>query len=133
LTEDDFVVTLARAGFSASDAERLAGAVARGASLVTVAAAQRASAALAVLRGENVEPHHLLPVDAPVDVPAPSVGGSGAGVRPGDRVIPIRAEQLEVSTEPVTEQAHVRREIVTEQKTVTIPVRREELVIEHDA
>lgn len=48
-----------------------------------------------------------------------------------DRVIPVREEQLRVHKQNVeTGEIIVRKEIITEQKTITVPVTREELVIE---
>jgi stress response protein YsnF len=52
--------------------------------------------------------------------------------QPDDRVVPVREEQLEIEKRPTTSEARVRREAVTEEKTITVPVRREELVVERD-
>jgi len=49
----------------------------------------------------------------------------------GDRIIPVREEQLQVHKQVVPSgEIIVRKEIITEEKTITIPVTREELVIE---
>jgi uncharacterized protein (TIGR02271 family) len=48
-----------------------------------------------------------------------------------DRVIPVREEELRVHRqEVVTGEIVIRKEVITEQKTITVPVTREELVIE---
>jgi len=48
-----------------------------------------------------------------------------------DRTIQLRAERLKVSKSPVEAgDVSVRKEIVTEQKTITVPVEHEEVVIE---
>ncbi|AMV39519.1 YsnF/AvaK domain-containing protein [Planctomyces sp. SH-PL62] len=48
-----------------------------------------------------------------------------------DRTIQLREERLKVSKHPVeTGDVSVRKEVVTENKTVTVPVEREEIVIE---
>lgn len=51
-----------------------------------------------------------------------------------DRIIPVREEQLRVHKQvvPIGEIV-VRKEIITEEKTITVPVTREELVIERRA
>lgn len=147
LTEIDFAESLCRAGFDATDARILAGEIARGRVLVTVAAAERGADALAVLRGDSVTapalhpaapvgvtPVGVTPVDvAPASVAPGSVAESNppAGV-PEPRVVQLRAEELQIATETQTSEARVRREIVTEQRTITVPVRHEELVIERD-
>ena len=49
----------------------------------------------------------------------------------GDRVIPVREEELRVHKQAmVTGEIVIRKEVITEEKTITVPVTREELVIE---
>jgi len=49
----------------------------------------------------------------------------------GEQVVQLREEQLNVEKQPVqTGEAVLRKEVVTEQKTINVPVSREELVIE---
>ncbi|HEX4589251.1 MAG TPA: YsnF/AvaK domain-containing protein [Gemmataceae bacterium] len=51
-----------------------------------------------------------------------------------DRTIQLREERLRATKTPVqTGQVNVRKEVVTEQKTLNVPVEREEVVIEHRA
>lgn len=77
LTASDFVATLATAGFERADARTLTDAVERGGVLVTLAAGDRADAALAVLRGETVRGEAIGPVGVP-DVRVP-LREDGAG------------------------------------------------------
>ena len=50
----------------------------------------------------------------------------------GTRVIPIRHEELQVNKQVVpTGEIRIHKRIITEQKTFTVPVTREELFIEH--
>jgi uncharacterized protein (TIGR02271 family) len=52
----------------------------------------------------------------------------------GDRVIPVREEELRVHKQVVaTGEIVIRKEVITEEKTITVPVTREELVIERRA
>jgi uncharacterized protein (TIGR02271 family) len=49
----------------------------------------------------------------------------------GDRTIPVREEVLQTHKHLIeTGEVVVRKEVITEEKTITVPVRREELVIE---
>ncbi len=49
----------------------------------------------------------------------------------GERVIPVRREEARVKKTPVKKgEVEVRKEVVTDQKTVTVPVEREEVVVE---
>jgi stress response protein YsnF len=115
-------------------------AVARGGVLLTVAAGERVSEARAVLRGDRVAVPPLRPVDPAPAAPAssePAVAATSAqgprqDLHEGDRVVPLREERLEIEKRPETTEARVRREVVTEQKTITVPVQREELVVERD-
>lgn len=62
-------------------------------------------------------------------------GAYDASARPhqpeGDRSIPVREEELRINKQIVeTGEVIIRKEIITEEKTITVPVSREELVIE---
>jgi uncharacterized protein (TIGR02271 family) len=49
-----------------------------------------------------------------------------------DRTIQLREERLKATKTPVqTGQVNIRKEVTTEQKTINVPVEREEVVIEH--
>ena len=136
LTEGDFSETLTRAGFTSADAVRLTRAVAQGDTLVTVSARERLEDAQAVLRGKRVSARNMGPVDvsapAAAAQPVPSRAKPPTTTHAGEGVIPLRAERLDVSTEKKITEARVRREVVTEQQTVTVPVQHEELVVERD-
>ena len=134
-TEVDFATTLREAGFSSEEARRITREVAAGAVLLTVVTTARGQDALAVLQGEAVVEAPLAPVPASAGVaPQPQAPSppEGRETQPGDRVVPIREEQLEIEKQATTTQARVRREAVTEEKTITVPVTREELVVERD-
>jgi uncharacterized protein (TIGR02271 family) len=52
----------------------------------------------------------------------------------GDRVIPVREEELRVHKQrEATGEIVIRKEVITEEKMITVPVTREELVIERRA
>jgi hypothetical protein len=73
LTEVDFEESLRRGGFDPAAARAIALDVARGGILITIAAGERSSDALAVLRGESVSAPLLHPADhgpVPVDAEA---------------------------------------------------------------
>jgi hypothetical protein len=137
-TEVDFAKALRDAGFSADEARRITEGVAAGEVLLTVVAGTRIQDALAALRGDAVPERQLAPVEPAAATPgtvAPSRVPSQSETRethPDDRVVPLREEQLEIEKRPTTSEARVRREAVTEEKTVTVPVRREELVVERE-
>ena len=60
---------------------------------------------------------------------------SGAGQNTDDKIkIKLREEQLDITKDRVkTSDVYVRKEIITDEKTITIPVKREELVVEKKA
>jgi uncharacterized protein (TIGR02271 family) len=60
---------------------------------------------------------------------------SGSATRDvGDRTIEVREEELRINKRPVTTgEAEVRKEVHTERRSVEVPVRKEELVIERHA
>lgn len=127
MTASDFAATLVAAGFASHDARDLTDAVAAGETLVTLAAAGNVERALAVLRGETVEARSLSPVDvAPVEPPLPAIAPDD------ERTIELRAERLAVEKQRIYSEARIRKETVTEQRTITVPVRHERLVVERD-
>ncbi len=141
LTASDFATTLENAGFSAHDARRLTDAVARGGTLVTLAAGSNVERALAVLRGETVPAQTLTPVDltpAATAVPSPAAAPVStetrlpSGSATGERTLELREEQLDIQKQRTYGEARVRKETVTEQQTITVPVQRERLVVERD-
>ncbi|MDQ2908649.1 MAG: YsnF/AvaK domain-containing protein [Candidatus Eremiobacteraeota bacterium] len=68
-------------------------------------------------------------VPAAADAPAAAISESAAA---GDRILQLREEQLDVAKERVEGEARVRKDVVTENRTITVPVQREELVVERD-
>jgi stress response protein YsnF len=134
-TEVDFAKALREAGFPAEKVRRITKDVAAGAVLLTVVVGARTQDALAALRGDAVAERPLAPVEPAAATPraarAPSQPETGE-THPDDRVVPVREEQLEIQKRSTTSEARVRREAVTEEKTITVPVRREELVVERD-
>jgi hypothetical protein len=135
-TEIDFAALLEAAGFPTDRARELTRAVAAGAVLLTVAAGSHVADAVAVLRGEAVAARPLGPVEvrpaADVVRAEPPLVPPSPPLAPGDRVLPLRAEQLEISKQRTTRDARVSKEVVTEQKAFTVPVSREQLVVERD-
>ena len=62
-------------------------------------------------------------------------GAYNVGSRPaqpdGDRIIPVREEELRVHKQAIeTGEIVIRKEVITEEKTIRVPVTREELVVE---
>ncbi len=137
MTASDFATTLETAGFARQDARLLTDEVARGGALVTLAAGSDAPRALAVLRGEAVAAASLAPVDvapvatAPV-IDAPVATPPVSDVAGDSRTLELREEQLSIEKQRAYSEARVRKETVTEHKTITVPVQHERLVIERD-
>jgi Domain of unknown function (DUF2382) len=135
-TELDFAKALRDAGFSSEEARRITEDLAAGATLLTVVVGERTHDALAALRGDVVAERPLAPAEPAIPgalAPSPSGSQRETGeIHPDDRVVPVREEQLEIEKRSTTSEARVRRETVTEEKTITVPVRREELVVERD-
>lgn len=68
-----------------------------------------------------------------VGMPSRSPAGSAtsAGASTGDQTIQLHEEELRARKQPVqTGEVRVHKEVVTEQKTLNVPVQREEVVIE---
>jgi hypothetical protein len=145
LVDTDFQESLVRAGFAPSDADALTRDVSAGATLVIVVAGRRTADAVRVLGGATLPAPVIEPAAAATSAPTPSVAGGLPAAAPPSvappvdgrtdddgRLVRLRAEKLDVGTEVEQTEARVRREVVTEQKTITVPVRHEELVIERD-
>ena len=133
----DFAATLVAAGFSESDAKTITGRIEGGAVLVTVAAGSRSVDARTVLEGGTVASPALGPVDfASVDAvlpnPTDTARRHGTEIPPGAQVVQTRGEVLDVERRRTQGEARIRRETVTEQRTITVPVQHEELVVERE-
>lgn len=110
-----------------------------GRTLVTVKAENRYNEALAILRrhgghaqertGSFVRREYAATATGaavrPTATPAPHTAASG------EKTIQLREEQLHAEKQPVKAgEVHVSKEVVTEHKTMEVPVKREEVVIE---
>jgi uncharacterized protein (TIGR02271 family) len=116
---------LAGMGVPDEDAKHFERGFQEGGVLVTVEAggdAARARQAL-VLGDADLGPAHA------------TMGTSGSAASHGADRLELREEQLDVDTERVQAgEVRLRKEVVTEQRTIDVPVTREEVVIErHDA
>jgi hypothetical protein len=150
-TSGDFAAALAGAGFPPDDARRLTRGIEDGDVLVTVPAGARTADARAVFAGRPVSAQPLGPVDAPpargtAPPPAPAAAADPAtgaatnergeaeepSLRAGDRIVQTHGEVLDIEKQRAQSEARVRRETVTEQRTITVPVQHEELVVERD-
>lgn len=140
-TTSDFAAALEAAGFAAPDARAVTDAVAAGGTLITLAAGSRANDALAVLRGETVTARPVSAVD-PTSAATAATAAAATPRRPVEapahaepaepRVLELREERLDVRRERDESEARIRKEVVTEDRTITVPMQREELVVERD-
>ena len=114
-------------GISKEEAEYYEGELKSGRTVVTVKANGRYEEASAILqRFEGYDYHSR-------DRKASHAGATVTGEQ-GDRVVQAREEELRVRKEPVkTGEVKVRKEVHTEHKTLEVPVRKEEVVIERQA
>jgi len=115
--------------------------------VVTVKANGRADEALAILRRHGA--HDIHSADATgrasamtataaeartAAAMASPTGAAGATGVEGGQTFQVREEELHARKTPVeTGEVRVRKEVVTEQKTMEFPVRREEIVVERHA
>jgi len=95
-----------------------------GRTLVTVRADGRSDEAWAILNRHGAYNRETAGTAA-------SAGASGLVGAEGGRTVEVREEQLRASKRPVKAgEVRVRKEVVTEQQTLCVPVEREEVVIE---
>jgi uncharacterized protein (TIGR02271 family) len=137
---DDLMQTFTRQGFSPDEAGYLDQGFQRGLILLTVRAEGRAEEALALLRtcGADLGPAAMMGEAAAAPVPgATARGGTAApaGAPLADLTeaqrIALREEHLRITKEQVpVGEVRVRKEVVTEQQRIDVPVTREEAVIE---
>lgn len=124
---------LTEQGFSSNAAQRIEEGFQAGMILVTVRAGDRADEARAILRTAAVE----MGEPAPTTTSGTATPGA-AEVARGERAdlteaqrLELRAEELEVQKrQREAGEVRVRKEVVSEERTVDVPVTREELVIE---
>jgi uncharacterized protein (TIGR02271 family) len=112
-------------GLSESEAKNFEHGVREGRVLVTVNAGDRAAEAYSVLRSEGAD---LGPEASAATGTAATT--ARAGTMQAQR-LQLRDEELDVRKQPVQAgEVRVRKEVVTEQRTIDVPVTREEVVIE---
>ena len=132
------LVTLA-AGARASEAS----AVLRGETIAArpISAVDAIPGAAAALADDDRAQHVDVGRNAPASrtvtdasVPEPNMLERNVGEAnvPESRVLELREERLDVRKERDEREARIRKEVVTEERTITVPVRREELVVERD-
>jgi uncharacterized protein (TIGR02271 family) len=136
---DDLTRALTREGFSEEEARYLDLGFQRGMILLTVRADGRAEEAMAILRtsGADLGPAAMAgATDAPgrgaaarADTAAPA-GAALADLTEAQRIV-LREEHLRIAKEQVQAgEVRIRKEVVTEQQRIDVPVTREEVVIE---
>jgi stress response protein YsnF len=81
--------------------------------------------------GHQQQAHDILYQYGAYDSTAASAGVAGAGMGTGTRTVPIREERLNVSKQVVqVGEIRIHKRVITENKTITVPVQREEVYIE---
>ena len=133
----DFRDNLAQLGMSDGDAHYFEDGVARGGALVTVKADARASEAMAILQRNGADLGSMGRSGSTVPTTGAAVGASAAmAARPdteltADQTLQLKAERLSVDKVRVASGAvRIRKQVVSEQQSIDVPVSHEELVIE---
>jgi uncharacterized protein (TIGR02271 family) len=138
---DDLTDAFTRQGFSEAEAQYLDQGFQRGLILLTVRADGRTEEALAILRtsGADLGPAATMPgaTEAPArgaaaraGTPPPAVAAALADLTEAQRLA-LREEHLRIVKEQVPAgEVRVRKEVITEQQRIDVPVTREEVVIE---
>jgi uncharacterized protein (TIGR02271 family) len=111
-------------GIPEHEAKFYEGEVKAGRYLVTVNAANRYDEAWKVLHGLGAYNHETAPAQC-------ATGTARSGAVAGQQSMKLHEEQLQVHKQPVQAgEVKVRKEVVTEHKTIDVPVTREEVVVE---
>jgi uncharacterized protein (TIGR02271 family) len=135
-TGSEFRDNLTDLGMSDADAHYFEDGVARGGALVTVKADARASEATAILQrnGADLGSVGRSGVASAAGAAAvPSSTGRDADLN-ADQTLQLKAERLAVDKVRVASgEARLRKQVVTEQRSIDVPVSHEELVIERHA
>jgi uncharacterized protein (TIGR02271 family) len=137
---DDLTDAFTRQGFSADEARYFDQGFQRGLILVTVRTDGNAQQALAILRASGADLGPVAMAGA-TDAPARGAATRGGTAVPGDAAaladltdaqrIALREEHLRIVKEQVQAgEVRIRKEVVTEQQRIDVPVTREEIVIE---
>ncbi len=132
-----FVDELMKLGFSKHDAHDLGDGLIKGAALVTADAGNYLDRAVAIFNQYKGDVRYTAGTSQPHGTQA-QINAEAATSLPtdedADREIQLRAERLVVNKQRVQHgEARIRKEIVTEMKTIDVPVSHEELVIERHA
>ncbi|MDQ2858428.1 MAG: YsnF/AvaK domain-containing protein [Candidatus Eremiobacteraeota bacterium] len=129
-TGSEFQDNLTGLGISDADAKYFEDGVARGGALVTVKGDTRASEAVAILQrnGADLGSQGRTNTNASLTAGAP---GASSRADVADKTIELKAERLAVDKVRVASgAARITKRVVSEQKSVDVPVMHEELVIE---
>ena len=128
---------LTGAGIPEEEARYYQGEFEAGRTIVTVTADGRYDEAVAILRRHGAYDQHTAASRA---ASTPATAATTAGVAPtagaveGGQTVQVKEEELEARKQPVeTGEVKVRKEVHTEQKTMDVPVQREEVVVERHA
>jgi len=114
-------------GVPEADAEHFDTGLRSGGVIVTVDAGDRVPQAIAILQHNHVD---LGPSGVERFQTAES-GATGGRELEGEQRLKLREEQLDIEKEQVQAgEVRVRKEVITEQKSIDVPVSREEVVIE---
>ncbi len=135
----EFRDNLTEIGVPEEDAHYFEDGVARGGALVTVKADARASEAVAILQSNGADLGSLgrSASAAPATGAALGAGAATAAASKdltADQTLQLKAERLSVDKVRVASGAvRIRKQVVTEQQSIDVPVSHEELVIERHA
>jgi uncharacterized protein (TIGR02271 family) len=137
---DDLTNTFTRQGFSEDEARYLDQGFQRGLILLTVRADGRAEEALAILRTSGADLGPAATMGEATGAPARGAAARGGTAVPAGAAltdlteaqrIALREEYLRIVKEQVQAgEVRVRKEVVTEEQRIDVPVTREEVVIE---
>jgi uncharacterized protein (TIGR02271 family) len=138
---DDLMDAFTRQGFSAEEARYLDQGFQRGLILLTVRADGRAEEALAILRTSGADLGPAAAMGEATGAPARGIAARGGTAAPAGAAalaalteaqrLLLREEHLRIAKEQVQAgEVRIRKEVVTEQQRIDVPVTREEVVIE---
>lgn len=134
-TGSEFRDNLTELGMSEDDARYFEDGVARGGALVTVKADEGASEAVAILQnnGADLGSQGRAPKTPPLTAGASPGSGKAPGASDviGEQTLKLKAELLAIEKVRVASgDVRIRREVVSRQETIDVPVSHDELVIE---
>lgn len=135
-TGSEFRDNLTELGMTDADAQYFEDGVARGGALVTVKADARASEATAILQRNGADLGSLGRAGTTMP-PGGALAASRSNVdlnAKDDKTLQLRAERLGIDKVRVASgEARLRKQVITEQQSIDVPVSHEELVIERHA